>query len=820
MLKYAEVLRVYCRKHPRSRMANMMNLNYLHIARAAQYCEAHFTAIMYCEMWALHELENDATKTSSDLVKNKTLQNIMYQSYMEIGVRDALDVYLDPFNNRGNYLQNNNLQWLNMTESLITEDHQRLTNVFRDEGMYELLHKFNTNSNYKDYECLWRLSKWDDVVDTETEIRDQNGLIDYQEEYNKYHYLSLQNLKKGDELGTKYSVEKSRRMILNLLSQKSLECTNSLYKYMEMSHRLVQIDDFSIVRFKRVHNSHENLLEKWAIHNEIPFNYKLFERILTQRSVIFDTANIRTGRRTWIPDALKTNMIFSIKEAIASDFRNDASNKISMFKNLEGITNGHLMEVLIEDAKLHMKSNLNYAKDCLMKVINEKQAESDLILKSTAYHLYGEILAQSYSFNITEINEKYFEKSLAYLKKYAECHNKKYLLPNIDNDEEISRFSQNLLNNENESVIDAKIKSCAKIFDDIAKYFDREYIRKSTYMKSAEFISKKELLEKSNKNLEKMNRDIRAQNEDIRKSYIILMKSTKLESQAIQEIENEKRIAAKTAIYNYVRSIIQNSSNDIFNIFRVISLMLENFNSITFYKKFLNANLSNIPSYKFIVALPQLTVRLTNNNRDDLTVFLKNLLERCAIDHPHHTLPALLALVNSNADMDKNSKLMGDEPRTLGAKSLWENLKKNKEIYPIMISLEKMSLALIDLAYLNVNSIPSSHNLLKIRHDKNLQCPTVDLPIHKNAKYPPETLTYVMIWDAELSNVGGINAPKKLEVLCSDGFLRSQLLKGKDDMRQDAIMQQIFGVVNQLLMINKDMKNKQVRICIINLENF
>jgi serine-protein kinase ATM len=223
--------------------------------------------------------------------------------------------------------------------------------------------------------------------------------------------------------------------------------------------------------------------------------------------------------------------------------------------------------------------------------------------------------------------------------------------------------------------------------------------------------------------------------------------------------------------------------------------------------------LPKIPTYKFIVALPQLTVRLTNVPGDKLSALLKTLIERCAIDHPHHTLPLLLAIVNSNADMDKKLNKGEEEPRVLGAKILWARLLRNKSISMIMEQHLKMALALIDLAYLQLsqNTIPDKHKLLSLQKMIFIQCPTVDLAIRKNTKYPTESLNYVMRWSASITNVGGINAPKKIEVLCSDGVWRSQLLKGKDDMRQDAIMQQIFGVVNQLLMVNKEMKKKQVR---------
>lgn len=242
--------------------------------------------------------------------------------------------------------------------------------------------------------------------------------------------------------------------------------------------------------------------------------------------------------------------------------------------------------------------------------------------------------------------------------------------------------------------------------------------------------------------------------------------------------------------------------------------MLENYQTSKFFQSFLTENLSKIQSYKFIVALPQLSVRLTNNDKDVLTVLLKKLLEKCAIDHPHHTLPLILALKNSNADAEKKTAA---EPRVIGAEQLWVKIKKNRTMAPIMEQLESMSLALIDLAYIPLkdkepNFIPTNHKLLKLKNLKYLQCPTVELPIRKNGNYQLESLISVIKWNQNCSGVGGINAPKKIEVLCSDGLLRSQLLKGRDDMRQDAIMQQIFGVVNQLLNLNNDMKMKQAKI--------
>lgn len=44
-----------------------------------------------------------------------------------------------------------------------------------------------------------------------------------------------------------------------------------------------------------------------------------------------------------------------------------------------------------------------------------------------------------------------------------------------------------------------------------------------------------------------------------------------------------------------------------------------------------------------------------------------------------------------------------------------------------------------------------------------------------------------------------MNLPKVITCLGNDGVRRRELVKGRDDLRQDAVMQQVFQVVNLLL---------------------
>jgi serine-protein kinase ATM len=169
-------------------------------------------------------------------------------------------------------------------------------------------------------------------------------------------------------------------------------------------------------------------------------------------------------------------------------------------------------------------------------------------------------------------------------------------------------------------------------------------------------------------------------------------------------------------------------------------------------------------------------------------------------------LPLILSLVNSYADSPSQSQ---EEPRVAGAKTLWKKLKRNPRISAIMLEMESMSLALIDLANRESDKITSK--VASLLNLSNAQCPTIEIPVMRDCNYKG-LVTSVVRWKSAIENVGGINAPKKITCLCSDGEARPQLLKGKDDMRQDAVMEQVFGVVNQLLRSNKETRKRHARM--------
>ena len=115
--------------------------------------------------------------------------------------------------------------------------------------------------------------------------------------------------------------------------------------------------------------------------------------------------------------------------------------------------------------------------------------------------------------------------------------------------------------------------------------------------------------------------------------------------------------------------------------------------------------------------------------------------------------------------------------------------------------LKKKKLIMIYPSY----SIARSDPLMKLHRLDDVLLPTHALPVDKvgGDKYFNRQLDNgfcgIAKFSTEYHMVGGINAPKKLSCLGTDGKSRPQLLKGRDDLRQDAVMQQVFGLIDTLL---------------------
>lgn len=98
----------------------------------------------------------------------------------------------------------------------------------------------------------------------------------------------------------------------------------------------------------------------------------------------------------------------------------------------------------------------------------------------------------------------------------------------------------------------------------------------------------------------------------------------------------------------------------------------------------------------------------------------------------------------------------------------------------------------------------------QIKNLNNVLLPTLNLLVRPSGNY--DNVVGVRTYEETCEFVGGVTAPKKIICIGTDGMQHRQLVKGKDDLRQDAVMQQVFTVMNTLLRTCKETKRRNLRI--------
>lgn len=91
-----------------------------------------------------------------------------------------------------------------------------------------------------------------------------------------------------------------------------------------------------------------------------------------------------------------------------------------------------------------------------------------------------------------------------------------------------------------------------------------------------------------------------------------------------------------------------------------------------------------------------------------------------------------------------------------------------------------------------------------------LTCPP---PVSEDGVYTSDNVVFIQRFHATFQLVGGVNVPRVIYCYGTDGRRYKQLVKGNDDSRQDAVMQQVFDHVNQWLARSAAGRARRLRMC-------
>ena len=228
--------------------------------------------------------------------------------------------------------------------------------------------------------------------------------------------------------------------------------------------------------------------------------------------------------------------------------------------------------------------------------------------------------------------------------------------------------------------------------------------------------------------------------------------------------------------------------------------------------------IGQVASRKFALLMNQWTSRLLDTSAK-FQKLLSDLVVRICVDHPYHGMYHVFT---------NKSKSARDPPavsRQAAFEKVIHRLKKSgKNTATTWIHVHNSCVQYVRFASEPIEEGRTKHNnrialrsvvsgvkLVQEAQTHPLPPPTIAIPLRPDRDY--SNVPAIQSYHDDFSVAAGISAPKILTAVTSDGRKHRQLFKsGNDDLRQDAIMEQVFEQVNSLLRTHQQARQRNLAI--------
>lgn len=820
-----------------------LDFNYLEVAKVAQSCAAHFTALLYAEIYADKKSLDDQEKRSltfeegsqnttisslSEKSREETgisLQDLLLEIYRSIGEPDSLygcggGKMLQPLTRLRTY--EHEAVW---DKALVTYDLETaicpstrqagIIQALQNLGLCHILSVYLKGLDHENVECCaelqelhyqaaWRNMQWDHCTSVNKGIEGTS--------YHESLYNALQSLRDREFSTFFESLKYARVKEVEELCKGSLESVYSLYPTLSRLQAIGELENIGELFSRSVMDKQfSEVYVKWQKHSQLlkdsDFNFQ--EPIMALRTVILEILmekEVTNSQRECFKDILTKHLTeFSI---LARTFKNTQLPERAVFQIKQYNSVSHeVSEWQLEEAQVFWaKKEQSLALSILKQMIKKLDTscrENDSRLKlihTECLRVCGNWLAETCLENPTVIMQTYLEKAVEVA---GSCDGEN-----------------------NDELRNGKMKA----FLSLARFSDTQYQRIENYMKSSEFENKQALLKRAKEEVGLL----REHKIQTNRYTVKVQRELELDECALRALKEDRKRFLCKAVENYINCLLSGEEHDMW-VFRLCSLWLEN-SGVPEVNGMMKGPGMEIPSYKFLPLMYQLAARMGTKMMGGVGFHevLNNLISRVSMDHPHHTLFIILALANANKDefltkseaarrsrITKNAPKQSsqlDEDRMEAANNIISTIRSKR---PQMVrSVEALCDAYILLANLDATQwktqrkgiiIPADQPITKLKNLEAVVVPTMEIKVDPTGEY--ENLVTIQSFKAEFRLAGGINLPKIIDCVGSDGRERRQLVKGRDDLRQDAVMQQVFQLCNMLLQRNTETRKRKLTIC-------
>lgn len=285
------------------------------------------------------------------------------------------------------------------------------------------------------------------------------------------------------------------------------------------------------------------------------------------------------------------------------------------------------------------------------------------------------------------------------------------------------------------------------------------------------------------------------------------------------------------AIEMYSRALETSDAFDGDGAIRLCSLWFENFSHAECdFQDNVRTALDRIPSRKLVFLAHQLSARLSKTGEKNQETLERVVLRMCR-EHPFHSLYQVYCLLPHGQQQPVNGRRQSsrhDSPgmqspaRSEAATDIFDRLRSDAGTEQRVRGVELVANACLEWAKFKIRPEPKQKVIttipaeLAIRRIAGVEVPVLTLrtPLDASCKY--ENCVFIDRFETTFETAGGVNLPKICKCVGMDGARYKQLFKGEgnDDLRQDAVMAQVFELCNVVLQGDRETARRS--LCVRN----
>ncbi|XP_068637362.1 serine/threonine-protein kinase ATM isoform X2 [Aristolochia californica] len=663
------------------------------------------------------------------------------------------------------------------------------------------------------YEAAWRTGNWDfSSLYAETDSPHVNRHVNSVHFHENLHSC-LRALQEGDSNEFHAKLMDSKQDLVLSLSLASKESTETIHSSIV---RLQILDHLGIawdLRWKS--NSYQDLklvpgfqkfepaipnmpqLERlnadWSfILKQTQLHFNLLEPFIAFRRVLLQILSCKDCTVQHLlksASALRKGSRFSLAAAVLQELKLLPTGTETQQVDSYICSLGRLEEAKLLWAQGQHDMAINLANYILDNYELKDQA-------SNARRMVGKWLAETRSSNSKIILEKYLKRAVE-------------------------------LSEQNTSADKKNIARRCQSYFHLAHYADALFRSNEERLASGEWQAALRLRRHKTKELEALFRRIKSSSKNEKTDYsakiVELQKQLAMDKEEADRLKNDRDNFLNLSLEGYQRCLVIGDKYDLQGVFRLVSLWF----SLSNMENVINSMLSavrEVQSYKFIPLVYQIASRMGSSKEgigpENFQFAVVSLVKKMAIDHPYHTIFQLLALANGDRIKDKQqsrNSFVVDMDKKLAADNLLNELSSHhgarirqmKQLVEIYIKLAELETRREDTN----KRIALPREIRSIQQLELVPVVTATIQVDQSCQYPEGSFPHFKGIADSVLVMNGINAPKVVECIGSDGCTYRQLAKsGNDDLRQDAVMEQFFGLVNTFLRNNCDTWKRRLAI--------